>query len=177
MKAVVYDAARSYAVKQIPAPEAGAGQVLIKVDQVGVCGTDLHIHEGDFNAVFPLIPGHELVGVVDRIGDDVRRFVRGDRGLTGAVATRMAANVLLDTTLGAIPFVGDVFDVFFKANTRNIKLLQQVQLERSLHQEASSWRSILVLGVIALVFLTLLALLLIGFVAVVAWLFRDLHAR
>ena len=48
--------------------EAGPGEVRIRVQQVGVCGTDLHIHNGDFNAVFPLIPGHELVGVVDAIG-------------------------------------------------------------------------------------------------------------
>jgi len=79
MKAVVYDAARSYAVKDIPTPDAGPGEVRIKVDQVGVCGTDLHIHEGDFNAVFPLIPGHELVGVVDQAGADVRRFRVGEQ--------------------------------------------------------------------------------------------------
>src|SRR4051812_34032955 len=79
MKAVVYDAPRSYAVKDIPTPEAGPGEVRIKVDQVGVCGTDLHIHEGDFNAVFPLIPGHELVGVVDQLGEGVTRFRLGEQ--------------------------------------------------------------------------------------------------
>ena len=79
MKAVVYDAARSYAVREIPTPEAGPGEVRIKVDQVGVCGTDLHIHEGDFNAVFPLIPGHELVGVVDQLGDGATRFQLGEQ--------------------------------------------------------------------------------------------------
>jgi D-arabinitol dehydrogenase (NADP+) len=79
MKAVVYDAARSYAVQEIPAPRAATGEVRIKVDQVGVCGTDLHIHKGDFNAVFPLIPGHELVGVVDQLGDGVTRFRVGEQ--------------------------------------------------------------------------------------------------
>src|SRR5919112_1017520 len=79
MKAVVYDAPRSYAVKDIPVPQAGPGEVRIKVDQVGVCGTDLHIHEGDFNAVFPLIPGHELVGVVDALGEGVDRFRVGEQ--------------------------------------------------------------------------------------------------
>jgi len=34
-------------------PEVGRGEVRIRVEQVGVCGTDLHIHNGDFNAVFP----------------------------------------------------------------------------------------------------------------------------
>jgi D-arabinitol dehydrogenase (NADP+) len=59
-------------------PEVGPGEVRIRVEQVGVCGTDLHIHNGDFNAVFPLIPGHELVGVVDALGGDVDRFTVGE---------------------------------------------------------------------------------------------------
>jgi len=79
MKAVVYDAPRQYAVKEIPQPEAGPGEVRIKVHQVGICGTDLHIHHGDFNAVFPLIPGHELVGTVDALGDGVTRFSVGEQ--------------------------------------------------------------------------------------------------
>ena len=79
MKAVLYDAPRSYSVADVPMPEAAAGEVRIKVDQVGICGTDLHIHEGDFNAVFPLIPGHELVGVVDRLGEGVDRFGPGEQ--------------------------------------------------------------------------------------------------
>jgi D-arabinitol dehydrogenase (NADP+) len=79
MKAVVYDAPRQYAVKDIPQPEAGPGEVRIKVHQVGICGTDLHIHHGDFNAVFPLIPGHELVGTVDALGDGVTRFSVGEQ--------------------------------------------------------------------------------------------------
>jgi len=53
--------------------------VRIKIDQVGVCGTDLHIHHGDFNAVFPLIPGHELVGTVDTLGEGVTRFAVGEQ--------------------------------------------------------------------------------------------------
>ena len=79
MKAVLYDGPRSYSVTDVPTPQAGPAEVRIKVDQVGVCGTDLHIHEGDFNAVFPLIPGHELVGVVDQLGDGVTRFRLGEQ--------------------------------------------------------------------------------------------------
>jgi D-arabinitol dehydrogenase (NADP+) len=79
MKAVVYDAPEQYQVKDIPRPEAGEGQIRIKVHQVGVCGTDLHIHHGDFNAAFPLIPGHELVGTVDALGDGVTRFSVGEQ--------------------------------------------------------------------------------------------------
>jgi D-arabinitol dehydrogenase (NADP+) len=76
---VLYDAPRSYAVTDVATPEAGPGEVRIKVGQVGVCGTDLHIHEGDFNAVFPLIPGHELVGVIDQLGEGVTRFELGEQ--------------------------------------------------------------------------------------------------
>src|SRR4051795_11284985 len=79
MKAVLYDAPRSFSVTDVPVPEAEPRQVRIKVDQVGVCGTDLHIHEGDFNAVFPLIPGHELVGVVDQVGEGVTRVRAGEQ--------------------------------------------------------------------------------------------------
>jgi hypothetical protein len=89
-----------------------------------------------------------------------------------AVAARMAANVLLDTTLGAIPLLGDVFDVFFKANTRNVQLLRQVEQERRQHQEVNSWPSIAYLVFLVLALVTLLGLLLIGFCAVVAWLFH-----
>jgi D-arabinitol dehydrogenase (NADP+) len=78
MRAVLYDAPRSFSVTDIPMPEVGPGEVRIRVEQVGVCGTDLHIHNGDFNAVFPLIPGHELVGVVDALGGEVDRFTVGE---------------------------------------------------------------------------------------------------
>lgn len=54
-------------------------QVLIKVTYTGVCGTDHHVAEGDFLAKFPLIPGHEIVGVVSKIGTDVTNVAVGDR--------------------------------------------------------------------------------------------------
>src|SRR3954454_13716754 len=55
-----------------------------------------------------------------------------------AVALRMAANVLLDVGIGAIPLVGDAFDVFFKANTRNMNLLREVEQSRVQKQAYSS---------------------------------------
>ncbi len=79
MKAVVYDAPRSFSIQDIPTPQAGPGEVLIQVIQTGVCGTDLHIHEGDFYAAFPLIPGHEIVGTIAGLGDGVDDFTLGDR--------------------------------------------------------------------------------------------------
>ena len=79
MKAVLYDSATSFRIADLPIPEPGPGQVLIKVIQVGVCGTDLHIHHGEFGAEFPLIPGHEVVGTVAAHGDGVTRFHLGEQ--------------------------------------------------------------------------------------------------
>jgi D-arabinitol dehydrogenase (NADP+) len=79
MKAVYYEAPKTWAVTDVPTPEPAPGQVRIKVGQVGMCGTDVHIHDGAFGAVFPLIPGHEVVGVVDDLGAGVTRFRLGEQ--------------------------------------------------------------------------------------------------
>jgi len=61
-------------------PAPGAGQVLLRVRACGVCRTDLHIVDGDLPAVeIPIIPGHEIVGVIDRLGDGVTHLAVGDR--------------------------------------------------------------------------------------------------
>ena len=62
-----------------PHPRARAGRGADQVIATGLCGTDLHIHEGDFNAVFPLVPGHEIVGTVAGLGDGADGFALGDR--------------------------------------------------------------------------------------------------
>jgi alcohol dehydrogenase, propanol-preferring len=64
----------------VPVPEPGAGQVLVRVRVCGVCRTDLHIVEGDLPPMKrPVIPGHETVGIVDRTGTGVRSVKEGDR--------------------------------------------------------------------------------------------------
>ncbi len=64
----------------VPVPEPGSGQVLVRVRVCGVCRTDLHIVEGDLPLVKrPIIPGHETVGIVDRTGAGVRSVKDGDR--------------------------------------------------------------------------------------------------
>jgi D-arabinitol dehydrogenase (NADP+) len=71
MKAVVYQGPRDFSIQDVRAIEPGPTEIRISVHQTGLCGTDKHIHEGDFNAVFPLVPGHEIVGTVESIGDEV----------------------------------------------------------------------------------------------------------
>jgi threonine dehydrogenase-like Zn-dependent dehydrogenase len=52
---------------------------LFVVSCCGVCGTDGHIHEGEFIAKFPLIPGHEAIGKIVEMGKNVKGFEIGDR--------------------------------------------------------------------------------------------------
>jgi D-arabinitol dehydrogenase (NADP+) len=78
MKAVVYDAPGSFTIGEIPAPDPKTGEVRVRVRQTGICGTDLHIHNGKFFAEFPLTPGHELVGPVDALGDGTEGFRVGE---------------------------------------------------------------------------------------------------
>ena len=68
MRAVIYDRALEPRTREVPDPEPGPGEVLITVTQAGFCGTDLHLHEGGFDARFPLVPGHEGVGRVAALG-------------------------------------------------------------------------------------------------------------
>ncbi|MGH9304820.1 MAG: zinc-dependent alcohol dehydrogenase family protein, partial [Acidimicrobiales bacterium] len=63
-----------------PPPEPGPSQVRVRVRACGVCRTDLHLAEGDLPPQHRLVtPGHEIVGVVDRLGSGARRFRLGDR--------------------------------------------------------------------------------------------------
>ena len=56
MKAVLYSEPRVFAIEDISATDPGPNDVQIRVHQTGLCGTDKHIHEGDFIAEFPLVP-------------------------------------------------------------------------------------------------------------------------
>jgi propanol-preferring alcohol dehydrogenase len=66
--------------REIERPTPAHGQVLVKVRACGVCRTDLHVVDGELpHARVPLVPGHEIVGVIDRVGAGVSDFAVGDR--------------------------------------------------------------------------------------------------
>jgi 2-desacetyl-2-hydroxyethyl bacteriochlorophyllide A dehydrogenase len=80
MRAIVFSKPGSFALEEVPEPVAGEREVLIRVHAVGLCGTDLHVLDGEFEpTVFPIIPGHETSGVVAAVGDGVTEFKSGDR--------------------------------------------------------------------------------------------------
>lgn len=80
MKAVYVDDAYKVVVKEVDVPELGASDVLIKVKQAGICGSDLHTYKGlhPFRKP-PVIIGHEVSGEVVKVGENVLKFAPGDR--------------------------------------------------------------------------------------------------
>ena len=79
MKAFIISNIRQAKIEEIPRPEPGQGEVTVQVKKVGICGTDYHIYEGEYTARYPVIPGHEFSGIIDRIGEKVTGFKIGDR--------------------------------------------------------------------------------------------------
>src|SRR5260221_7920079 len=66
--------------RELPEPRPGPGQILVRVHACGVCRTDLHVVDGELpNPKLPLVPGHEIVGIVAQLGERVERFKAGDR--------------------------------------------------------------------------------------------------
>lgn len=78
MRAAVYRGVNDVRVETVPVPEISAGEVLVKIDTCGICGTDLKkIHTGSHSA--PRIFGHEMAGTIVQAGEGVSGFAVGDR--------------------------------------------------------------------------------------------------
>jgi len=77
-KAIRIDQPNRITLVNLSLPELQADEVLIKVMASGICGTDIHILRGDYIAKYPIIPGHEFSGIIEKIGECVTRFEIGD---------------------------------------------------------------------------------------------------
>ena len=67
-------------LRDVPVPEPGPGQLLLRVATCAVCRTDLHIVDGELpNPKLPLIPGHQIVARVEKLGENAKGFSIGDR--------------------------------------------------------------------------------------------------
>jgi propanol-preferring alcohol dehydrogenase len=63
----------------LPTPTPGDDELLLRVHVCGVCHTDLHTVEGEIKARLPIVPGHQIVGVAEKVGASVKEFRIGDR--------------------------------------------------------------------------------------------------
>lgn len=136
---------------------------------IPIPGTKIRV---GLDAILGLIPigGDALTGLI-QCGVVLAAITRYK--VPKAVAARMVANVLIDMGVGAIPIVGDVFDVFFKANTKNVGLLREASGYRQLGKPMPSAPSKrYLIGMIAAMLGTLLVLF-IGTIALATWVVKT----
>lgn len=114
-----------------------------------------------------------LIGLIPGAGDFATFLVSGfmvfilaRNGASGAVMARMALNIVLDAIIGSIPVIGDMFDIAFKANDRNMKLMHQHYLEG--RHKGSAMR--VVVPLLILVLCVLVAIVWVSYKLLV-WLF------
>jgi D-arabinitol dehydrogenase (NADP+) len=77
MQAALYDRPRELRLAEVSDPMPGPGEVRLRSRVTGVCGTDVHLHDGEFFPVYPLIPGHEVIGEVDMLGEQAEGLAIG----------------------------------------------------------------------------------------------------
>jgi len=72
MRAVVFESEGKLALQDRPTPTPGYKEILVKTAAVGICGTDTHVFDGEFEGtVFPIVPGHEATGTIVELGEGV----------------------------------------------------------------------------------------------------------
>ncbi len=79
MKAAVIVEPGRIAIESVPDPAPGPRDVVVRVAGCGICGTDLHIMDGEFAPAYPIVPGHEFAGEVVEVGADVTQVHVGDQ--------------------------------------------------------------------------------------------------
>lgn len=123
---------------------------------VGIPGTKLRV---GLDALLGLIPG-----AGDAVGAALSGYIIFAAARAGAskpVLMRMVGNVVVDTVFGAIPVLGDLFDIAFRSNSRNVALLERVAVDPVTVDRGSRRLGIVVIALLVLVLLGIVAL---GFV-------------
>ena len=81
MKAAVLASYNHFEIREVPDPIAGNGQVVVRIKFASICGSDMHIFHGDFHprTPVPFVPGHEMGGIIESVGEGVSGFKPGDK--------------------------------------------------------------------------------------------------
>lgn len=85
MRANVFRGVGRFGLEEVPSPQAGPGEAVVRVTLTTICGTDLHIVCGEYPVEPGRIIGHELVGEIAELGHGVSGYAIGDRVLVGAI--------------------------------------------------------------------------------------------
>jgi threonine dehydrogenase-like Zn-dependent dehydrogenase len=99
MRAAVFHGVNDVRLEEVPRPQAGPGEAVIRVTMTTICGTDLHIVRGEYAVKPGLILGHEPVGVIEELGGGVTGYSIGDRVLVGAITPCGQCNACLSGNL------------------------------------------------------------------------------
>lgn len=120
---------------------------------IGIPGTKLRV---GLDALLGLIPG-----AGDAVGAALSGYIilaAARAGASRPVLLRMVGNVVLDTVIGAIPVLGDLFDVAFRSNTRNVALLERLAVDPVTVDRGSRRLGALVIAILVLVILGIVTL-------------------
>ena len=85
MRATVFLGPNDIRVEEVPRPQAGVDEAVIRITLTTICGTDLHILRGEYAVKPGLVIGHEPVGVIEELGEGVTGYKIGERVLVGAI--------------------------------------------------------------------------------------------
>lgn len=112
MKAIRYHGIQDVKFEEIPKPEPGKDEVLVKVDYAGICGSDLHIYnKGMFIINIPETMGHEFVGTVEKTGENAAEWKAGERVLANPMVPCMKCDSCLAgsyNTCENLSFIGEI---------------------------------------------------------------------
>ena len=75
--AVLISYKQALELRRFPIPEPGSGEALVRVEMAGICGTDVHLADGELDIPLPVILGHETVGRIEKLGPQLERDWRG----------------------------------------------------------------------------------------------------
>jgi len=95
MQAAVFVAPNQLELQTRPIPEIGPLDALIRITTTTICGTDVHILKGEFPVSSGRIIGHEPVGIIEKLGSEVRGYKVGQRVIAGAISPSAYSNACL----------------------------------------------------------------------------------
>src|SRR3954466_13477344 len=110
MRAAVFGGKGKIAIREVPRPEPGIGQALVRVTMTTICGTDVHILKGEYPVRPGLVIGHEPVGVIEELGAGVTGFAKGDRVIVGAITPCGQCRACLSGDGAQCSHGGDAFE-------------------------------------------------------------------
>jgi len=96
MKALIFVEPGRVALDEKPVPDVGANDALMRITTTTICGTDIHILKGEYPVEKGLTIGHEPVGVIEKLGKNVKGYEEGQRVIAGAICPSGTSYASLD---------------------------------------------------------------------------------